>query len=97
MAEKEGPDLASSVITPYFISPNQERDFRPPPADRRRRRCRSLYNNPADVRRLEDRPRDRGSRLAEIPNILGVKDLEVATYSIQELSKLVPPLPPSAS
>ena len=73
MAETEGAD-GVSVITPYFVSPTQQEIF-----DHYRRIAEStslpviLYNNPStcggvkiDVETV--------ARLAEIPNILGIKD-----------------------
>src|SRR4051812_41572891 len=73
MAEREGAD-GVSIITPYFISPTQQEIF-----DHYRRIAEStrlpvvLYNNPGtcggvkiDVETV--------ARLAEIPNILAIKD-----------------------
>lgn len=73
MAEKEGVD-AVSVITPYFIIPNQDEIF-----DHYRRiaECTKLpvllYNNPGTCGGVKIDPPTVG-RLAEIPNIAGVKD-----------------------
>jgi 4-hydroxy-tetrahydrodipicolinate synthase len=89
IAEKEGAD-GVSVITPYFISPNQQEIF-----DHYRRIAENtslpvvLYNNPAtcggvkiDVETV--------ARLAEIPNILGVKDSSGDLQNTNELIRLVP-------
>lgn len=73
MAEAEGAD-GVSVITPYFIKPNQQELF-----DHFRRVAEStplpvvLYNNPATCGGLSIEP-DTVARLAEIPNIVGIKD-----------------------
>src|SRR5271168_5355873 len=89
MAEKEGVD-GVSVITPYFIMPSQQEI-----ADHYRRvaECTSLpvvlYNNPAtcggvkiDVETV--------ARLAEIPNILGVKDSSGDLQNTIEFIRVVP-------
>jgi 4-hydroxy-tetrahydrodipicolinate synthase len=73
MAEAEGAD-GISVITPYFIKPNQQELF-----DHFRRIAQStslpvvLYNNPATCGGLSIEP-DTVARLAELPNIIGIKD-----------------------
>jgi 4-hydroxy-tetrahydrodipicolinate synthase len=73
MAEKEGAD-GVSVITPYFIKPAQAEL-----ADHFRRVAEStrlavvLYNNPATCGGLSIDP-DTVARLAEVPNIIGIKD-----------------------
>src|SRR5262245_30520325 len=73
MAEKEGAD-GVSVITPYFIKPNQAELI-----DHFRRVAEStklsvvLYNNPATCGGLSIEP-DTVARLAEVPNIIGIKD-----------------------
>jgi 4-hydroxy-tetrahydrodipicolinate synthase len=73
MAEKEGA-AGVSVITPYFIKPNQNELF-----DHFRRIAEStslpvvLYNNPATCGGLSIEP-ETVARLAEIPNIGGIKD-----------------------
>ena len=90
MAEKEGAD-GVSVITPYFISPNQQEIF-----DHYRRIAEStslpvvLYNNPSTCGGLKIDP-ETVARLAEIPNILGVKDSSGDLQNTQEYIKLVPP------
>jgi 4-hydroxy-tetrahydrodipicolinate synthase len=73
MAEKEGAD-GVSVITPYFLKPTQTEL-----ADHFRRVAEStklavvLYNNPATCAGLSIEP-ETVARLAELPNIIGIKD-----------------------
>jgi 2-dehydro-3-deoxy-D-pentonate aldolase len=73
MAEKEGAN-GVSVITPYFIKPTQAEMV-----DHFRRVAEStklpvvLYNNPATCGGLAIEP-DTVARLAEVPNIIGIKD-----------------------
>ncbi|QJW95133.1 4-hydroxy-tetrahydrodipicolinate synthase [Frigoriglobus tundricola] len=73
MAEHEGA-VGVSVITPYFIKPNQTEL-----ADHFRRVAEStslsvvLYNNPATCGGLSIEP-ETVARLAEVPNIVGIKD-----------------------
>src|SRR5436305_3072407 len=73
MAEREKVD-GVSVITPYFIMPNQQEIF-----DHYRRVAEStslpviLYNNPSTCGGLKIDV-DTVARLAEIPNIVAVKD-----------------------
>ncbi len=73
MAEREGA-VGVSVITPYFIKPTQAELF-----DHFRRVAEStplpvvLYNNPATCGGLSIEP-ETVARLAEIPNIIGIKD-----------------------
>ncbi len=89
MAEKEGVD-GVSVITPYFVLPNQQEIY-----DHYRRIAEVtklpvvLYNNPAtcggvkiDVETV--------ARLAEIPNILGVKDSSGDLQNTIEYMRVVP-------
>ncbi|MFL5244245.1 MAG: 4-hydroxy-tetrahydrodipicolinate synthase [Gemmataceae bacterium] len=89
MAEREGAD-GVSIITPYFIQPNQQEIY-----DHYRRIAEStalpviLYNNPAtcggvkiDVETV--------ARLAEIPNILAVKDSSGDLQNTNEYIKAVP-------
>ena len=89
MAEKEGGQ-GVSVITPYFVSPSQQEIF-----DHYRRIAESttlpvmLYNNPAtcggvkiDVETV--------ARLAEIPNILGIKDSSGDLQNTIENIRVVP-------
>ncbi len=73
LAEHEGA-AGVSVITPYFIKPNQAELY-----DHFRRVAEStklpvvLYNNPATCGGLSIEP-ETVARLAEIPNIIGIKD-----------------------
>jgi 4-hydroxy-tetrahydrodipicolinate synthase len=89
MAEKEGAD-GVSVITPYFVSPNQQEIF-----DHYRRIAENtslpviLYNNPSTCGGLKIDP-DTVGRLAEIPNVLGVKDSSGDLQNTQEYLKVVP-------
>ncbi|MBY0228587.1 MAG: 4-hydroxy-tetrahydrodipicolinate synthase [Gemmataceae bacterium] len=89
MAEKEGAD-AVSVITPYFIMPNQQEVY-----DHYRRIAEStslplvLYNNPSTCGGLSIAP-DTVERLAKIPNIRGVKDSSGDLQNTQEYLKAVP-------
>jgi 4-hydroxy-tetrahydrodipicolinate synthase len=89
MAEKEGVH-GVSVITPYFVIPNQQEIY-----DHYRRIAEAtrlpvtLYNNPAtcggvkiDVETV--------ARLAEIPNILGVKDSSGDLQNTIEFIRVVP-------
>src|SRR4051794_8036177 len=90
MAEKEGVD-GVSIITPYFILPNQQEIF-----DHYRRIAEStalpvvLYNNPSTCGGLQIGV-ETVARLAEIPNILGVKDSSGDLQNTQEYIKVVPP------
>jgi 4-hydroxy-tetrahydrodipicolinate synthase len=90
MAQKEGAD-GVSVITPYFISPNQQEIY-----DHYRRIAEAtslpviLYNNPSTCGGLMISV-DTVARLAEIPNILGVKDSSGDLQNTQEYIKVVPP------
>jgi 4-hydroxy-tetrahydrodipicolinate synthase len=89
MAEKEGAD-GVSIITPYFISPTQQEIF-----DHYRRIAEStrlpviLYNNPSTCGGLKIEP-ETVARLAEIPNILAVKDSSGDLQNTQEYIKVVP-------
>jgi 4-hydroxy-tetrahydrodipicolinate synthase len=73
MAQKEGA-AGVSVITPYFIKPNQNELF-----DHFRRVAEStslpvvLYNNPATCGGLSIEP-ETVAKLAELPNVIGIKD-----------------------
>lgn len=73
MAEREGA-AGVSVITPYFLKPTQAEL-----ADHFRRVAEStklsvvLYNNPATCAGVTIEP-DTVARLAEVPNIVGIKD-----------------------
>src|SRR5438552_7305691 len=73
LAEREGAD-GVSIITPYFILPNQQEIF-----DHYRRIAETtrlpvlLYNNPTTCGGVKIDV-DTLARLAEVPNIVGVKD-----------------------
>src|SRR6201993_3864852 len=73
MAEKEGAD-GVSVITPYFVSPSQQEIY-----NHYRRIAENtslpvlLYNNPFHTGGVSIDV-DTVARLAQVPNILGVKD-----------------------
>src|SRR5438477_7216866 len=90
MAEKEGVD-GVSVITPYFVMPNQQEIF-----DHYRRVAEStklpvvLYNNPSTCGGLKIDV-ETVARLAEIPNILGVKDSSGDLQNTNEYIRVVPP------
>src|SRR6202167_5437199 len=87
MAEKEGAD-GVSVITPYFVSPNQQEIY-----DHYRRIAEHtslplvLYNNPSTCGGLKIDV-DTVARLAQIPNILGVKDSSGDLTNTQEYIKV---------
>ena len=89
MAQREGAD-GVSIITPYFIAPNQQEIF-----DHYRRIAEStslgviLYSNPANCGGLKIDV-DTVARLAEIPNILGVKDSSGDLQNTNELIRVVP-------
>jgi 4-hydroxy-tetrahydrodipicolinate synthase len=90
MAEREGVQ-GVSVITPYFVSPSQQEIF-----DHYRRIAENtalpvmLYNNPATCGGVKIDV-DTVARLAEIPNILGVKDSSGDLQNTCELIRAVPP------
>jgi 2-dehydro-3-deoxy-D-pentonate aldolase len=89
MAEREKVD-GISVITPYFITPNQQEIF-----DHYRRIAEStllpviLYNNPATCGGVKIDV-DTVARLAEIPNIVGVKDSSGDLQNTLEYVRVVP-------
>jgi 4-hydroxy-tetrahydrodipicolinate synthase len=89
MAEHEGAD-GVSVITPYFISPDQQEIF-----DHYRRIAEAtrlpvlLYNNPSTCGGLKIDV-DTVARLAQIPNILGVKDSSGDLQNTLEFIRVVP-------
>src|SRR5713101_1386856 len=89
MAEREGAD-GVSVITPYFVSPNQQEIY-----DHYRRIAEAtnlpvlLYNNPSTCGGLKIDV-DTVARLAEIPNILGVKDSSGDLQNTVEYLRVVP-------
>jgi 4-hydroxy-tetrahydrodipicolinate synthase len=90
MAEREGAD-GISVITPYFVLPTQQEIF-----DHYRRIAEStskpvlLYNNPATCGGVKIDV-DTVARLAEVPNILGVKDSSGDLQNTVEFIRVVPP------
>jgi 4-hydroxy-tetrahydrodipicolinate synthase len=89
MAEREGAD-GVSVITPYFVSPSQQEI-----ADHYRRIAEAtslpvlLYNNPSTCGGLKIDV-DTVARLAEIPNILGVKDSSGDLQNTVDYVRVVP-------
>jgi 4-hydroxy-tetrahydrodipicolinate synthase len=89
MAEKEGAD-GVSVITPYFVSPTQQEI-----ADHYRRVAEStskpviLYNNPSTCGGLKIDVQT-VAKLAQVPNILGVKDSSGDLQNTVEYLKVVP-------
>ena len=90
MAEREGAD-GVSVITPYFVSPTQQEIH-----DHYRRIAEHttkpviLYNNPATCGGVKIDP-DTVARLAQVPNILAVKDSSGDLQNTQEYIRVVPP------
>lgn len=89
MAEKEGVD-GVSIITPYFVMPNQNEI-----ADHYRRiaeRTRLpvvLYSNPATCGGLKIEP-ETVARLAELKNIVAIKDSAGDLQQVIETVRLVP-------
>src|SRR5438128_3282213 len=89
IAEKEGVQ-GVSVITPYFISPSQQEIY-----DHYRRIAEStslpvvLYNNPSTCGGIKIDV-DTVARLAEIPNILGIKDSSGDLQNTLEYVRVVP-------
>jgi 4-hydroxy-tetrahydrodipicolinate synthase len=89
MAEKEKVD-GVSVITPYFVSPSQQEIY-----DHYRRIAENtslpvvLYNNPATCGGVKIDV-DTVARLAEIPNILAVKDSSGDLQNTIEYIRAVP-------
>lgn len=89
IAEREGAD-GISVITPYFIQPNQQELY-----DHFRRVAEAtslpvlLYNNPSTCGGLKIDV-DTVAKLAEIPNILGIKDSSGDLQNTNELVRVVP-------
>ena len=89
MAEREGAD-GVSIITPYFILPNQREIH-----DHYRRIAEStslpvlLYNNPATCGGVKIDV-DTLARLAEIPNIVGIKDSSGDLQNTIEYIRVVP-------
>src|SRR5262249_43018849 len=89
MAEREGAD-GVSVITPYFVAPNHQELF-----DHYRRVAENtslpvvLYNNPSTCGGVKIDV-DTVARLAEMPNILGVKDSSGDLQNTNEYLRVVP-------
>ena len=89
MAQREGAD-GVSVITPYFISPSQQEI-----CDHYRRIAEStslpvlLYNNPSTCGGVKIDV-DTVARLAQVPNIAGVKDSSGDLQNTNELIRAVP-------
>lgn len=89
MAEREGVD-GVSVITPYFVSPTQQEIY-----DHYRRIAEStrlpviLYNNPGTCGGVKIDV-DTVARLAEIPNILGIKDSSGDLQNTNEMIRATP-------
>src|SRR5947209_4210463 len=90
MAQREGAD-GVSVITPYFISPTQQEVY-----DHYRRIAEStslpviLYNNPGTCGGVRIDP-DTVARLAEVPNVLAMKDSSGDLQNTVECIRAVPP------
>jgi 4-hydroxy-tetrahydrodipicolinate synthase len=89
MAEREGAD-GVSIITPYFILPSQQEIF-----DHYRRIAEStglpvlLYNNPGTCGGVKIDV-DTLARLAEVPNVVGVKDSSGDLQNTAEFVRVVP-------
>jgi 4-hydroxy-tetrahydrodipicolinate synthase len=89
MAEREGAD-GVSVITPYFVSPTQQEIY-----SHYRRIAEStalpviLYNNPATCGGVKIDV-DTVARLAQITNIVGVKDSSGDLQNTMEFVRVVP-------
>jgi 4-hydroxy-tetrahydrodipicolinate synthase len=89
MAEREKVD-GISVITPYFVAPSQAEIY-----DHYRRIAETtslpviLYNNPGTCGGVKIDP-ETVAKLAEIPNILGVKDSSGDLQNTNEYIRVVP-------
>src|SRR5271166_1171920 len=89
MAEREGVD-GVSIITPYFIMPSQQEIY-----DHYRRIAEHtalpvvLYNNPSTCGGLKIDV-DTVARLAEVPNILAIKDSSGDLQNTNEYIRVVP-------
>jgi 4-hydroxy-tetrahydrodipicolinate synthase len=89
MAEREGAD-GVSVITPYFVNPSQQEI-----CDHYRRIAEAtslpvvLYNNPATCGGVKIDV-DTVARLAQVPNILAIKDSSGDLQNTQEYVRVVP-------
>jgi 4-hydroxy-tetrahydrodipicolinate synthase len=89
MAEREGAD-GVSVITPYFVNPTQQEIF-----DHYRRIAENtalpvvLYNNPGTCGGVKIDV-DTVARLAQVPNILAIKDSSGDLQNTLEFIRVVP-------
>jgi 4-hydroxy-tetrahydrodipicolinate synthase len=89
MAEREGAD-GVSVITPYFVSPSQQEIV-----DHYRRIAEAtslpvvLYNNPGTCGGVKIEV-DTVARLAQVPNILGIKDSSGDLQNTNDYIRSVP-------
>jgi 4-hydroxy-tetrahydrodipicolinate synthase len=89
MAEREGAD-GVSIITPYFVGPTQQEIY-----DHYRRIAEHtslpvvLYNNPGTCGGVRIEP-ETLARLAQIPNILAVKDSSGDLQNTNEYIRVVP-------
>jgi 4-hydroxy-tetrahydrodipicolinate synthase len=89
LAEREGAD-GVSVITPYFVNPSQQEI-----ADHYRRIAEAtrlpvvLYNNPGTCGGVKIEV-DTLARLAQVPNILGVKDSSGDLQNTNDYIRVVP-------
>src|SRR5947209_14045794 len=89
MAGREGAN-GVSVITPYFVSPTQQEIY-----DHYRRIAEStalpvvLYNNPGTCGGVK-LDVDTVARLAELPNVLAIKDSSGDLQNTNELVRVVP-------
>jgi 4-hydroxy-tetrahydrodipicolinate synthase len=89
IAEREGAD-GVSIITPYYISPTQEEIFAHYRAIAESTRLPViLYNNPAMAGGVALRP-ETVARLAELPNVLGIKDSSGDLQNANEYIRLTP-------
>src|SRR6266446_4896870 len=88
MAEREGVD-GVSVITPYFVQPTQQEIY-----DHYRRIAEAtalpvvLYNNPGTCGGVKIEP-ETAAKLAEVPNILGIKDSSGDLQNTIEMIRIV--------
>src|SRR6516162_10230304 len=89
MAEREGAD-GVSVITPYFVNPTQQEIY-----DHYRRIAENtalpvvLYNNPGTCGGVKIDV-DTVARLAQVPNVLAIKDSSGDLQNTNELVRVVP-------
>src|SRR5438105_6289374 len=89
LAEREGAD-GVSVITPYFVQPTQQEIY-----DHYRRIAEAtalpvvLYNNPGTCGGVKIEV-DTVARLAQVPNVLAIKDFSGDLQNTNELVRAVP-------